>query len=228
MRVSSVRISTRSLRSRLVSGSSMRNARGSRTSARPSATRCMLAARHLRRACAGAGARCAAAGHLPHPLVDLGLAQPAGPQRGGDVVRGRLLRVERVGLEHHRQVALGGRGPGRVDPGQVHGAVVGLLEPRDHAQRRRLARPGRAEQHEERALRDVEVQIPQGVHVAEGLPDAGRDDRARSSADHLLGLGVVDRGRGPLVAHGDRPASSASRTVGGMRTFSSPASVSTT
>ena len=41
MRVSSVRISTRSLRSRLVSGSSIRNARGSRTSARPSATRCI-------------------------------------------------------------------------------------------------------------------------------------------------------------------------------------------
>ena len=41
MRVSSVRISTRSLRSRFVSGSSIRNARGSRTSARPSATRCI-------------------------------------------------------------------------------------------------------------------------------------------------------------------------------------------
>jgi hypothetical protein len=40
MRVSSVRISTRSFRSRFVSGSSIRNARGSRTSARASATRC--------------------------------------------------------------------------------------------------------------------------------------------------------------------------------------------
>jgi hypothetical protein len=59
----------------------------------------------------------------------------------------------------------------------LNGSVVGLLEPGNDAQRRRLARPGRPEQHEERALRDVEVQILQGMHIAEGLADAGRDDR---------------------------------------------------
>ena len=94
-------------------------------------------------------------------------------------------------------------------------------------QRHRLARAGRAEQHEERALGDVEVEIPQRRDVAERLADPGRDDRGLT-AGHPTGLGVVDRWRRALVAHGDRLLLGHSRTVGGMRTFSLPASVSTT
>ena len=227
MRVSSVRISTRSLRSRFVSGSSIRNARGSRTSARPSATRCIWPPD----ICAGcrfiSSSMCSSSDDALELRVDVGLRHPARPQRRRDVLRRGLLRVERVALEHHRQVALGRRRLRGVDAVQVHGAGVGLLEPGDHAQRRGLARAGRAEQDEERALGDVELELLQRLDVAERLRDARRDDRAGHRLTTFSVVGSYAGGGAPWWRT-VTTCSSSKRTVGGIRTCSRPASVSTT
>ena len=64
-------------------------------------------------------------------------------------------------LQHERHVALG-RAPVR-DVGAADGDLARgrLLEPGDQPQRRRLAGAGLAEQHEELAVVDVEVEVLQ-------------------------------------------------------------------
>ena len=53
-------------------------------------------------------------GGLLDPPVLLGLVHLRHPQGKADVLADRHVRIERVGLEHHRQAALGGRDGGRV------------------------------------------------------------------------------------------------------------------
>ena len=78
--------------------------------------------------------------------------------------------------------AYGGR---RVmsSPPSVIAAGVRLLEAGDHAQRRRLARARRAEQREELAVRDVQVDVVDRDDVAVGL---ARALDARPSANAAL------------------------------------------
>ena len=66
------------------------------------------------------------------------------------------MRIERVILEHHRDVAIG-----RLDLVDDAAADIDLaagdgLEPRDHPQQRRLAAAGGADQHAELAVADFE------------------------------------------------------------------------
>ena len=60
-------------------------------------------------------------------------------------------------------------------------ALGGLLEARDHAERRGLPAAGRAEHGEELAARDVELHLAHGREVPEALGDAVEPD-ARVSA----------------------------------------------
>ena len=216
MRVSSVRISTRSFRSRLVSGSSMRNARGSRTSARARATRCISppdswaglrsssrsmwsssATRPTARRISSAGSRRARSGEAMF---------------SGD----GLLRVERVALEDHRQVARRRRGAGGVEAVEVDAARVELLEPRDGPQRRRLPSAGGPEHDEERAVGHVERR-PRRAPAPRRTPCGAPPRGSRPSGEHRLGVGVVDRRRSARVAHAHRSAGgeAASRAASG-------------
>ena len=61
-------------------------------------------------------------------------------------------------------------------PPSVTRAVVGLLEAGDDPQRRRLARARRAEQREELAVGDRQVDVVDRDDVAVGLPDSGDAD----------------------------------------------------
>src|SRR5205085_104275 len=71
-----------------------------------------------------------------------------------DVLLHAHVREERVVLEDGVDIALGRRHARDVDAAELHAAAVGLLEASDHAQRRRLAGAGWAEQREELAFRD--------------------------------------------------------------------------
>ena len=57
------------------------------------------------------------------------------------------------------------RDVGDVAVADVDRAAVDLLQPREHPQRRRLARPGRADEHQQLAVGDVEVEAGHGGHV---------------------------------------------------------------
>jgi hypothetical protein len=77
----------------------------------------------------------------------------------------RHVRVERVVLEHHGDVAVLGRHV--VDHAVADGdlAAGDLLEPGDHAQQRGLAAARRADQHDELAVLDVEADVFHGGDI---------------------------------------------------------------
>src|SRR5262245_36149268 len=58
-------------------------------------------------------------------------------------------------------------------------APVGLGQPEEEAQQRRLAGPIRADQTMDLALRDAQVDAIEGDHLAKGLADPARANRER-------------------------------------------------
>jgi hypothetical protein len=81
------------------------------------------------------------------------------------------VRIERVVLEHHRDVALLGRqvvDDAVLDPDLAAGDA---LEPRHHPQKRRLSAARRADQHDELAIGDVDRDAMQHVGRPEALGD---------------------------------------------------------
>jgi hypothetical protein len=84
------------------------------------------------------------------------------------------VRIERVELEHHSNVALRRAEPRHVAPAQSDHAARRQLEAGDHAQRGRLAATGRTEQHDELPLLGDEVDAidracPIGIGLLETL-----------------------------------------------------------
>ena len=104
-------------------------------------------------------------------LLDLGLVDVGQPQRKRHVVGHAHVRVQRVALEHHRQVALARRQLGDVAPVELDAAAADLGQPGDHAQQRRLAAARRADEDDELALLDRQVHALDDAHVAVGLLD---------------------------------------------------------
>ena len=103
----------------------------------------------------------------------LGRRGAAELQRVADVLGDRHVRVERVGLEDHRHVAVLRQHVGDVALADQHAAGGDGFEAGDHAQRRGLAAAGGAEQHEELAVGDGEVEALDHLDGAEGLADVG-------------------------------------------------------
>ena len=134
-------------------------------------------------------------GGVADPAVDLGRGDFAHAQAEGDVVVDRFVRIERVALEHHRDVALVRRQ--RVDDLVVEPqfALGDVLQPRDHVQRRGFAAAGRAEQDDELLVADLELEIVDGNDVA-GVP---LGDRLELDPRHRVGLPQ------PLTAPAVRP-----------------------
>lgn len=151
---------------------------------------------HARAQCQGAGERDAlllAAGHLvrvavavvgePHqvqefggPLAALGRADLAHAQAEGDVVARAQVREEAVRLEDHPGVAAVGRDPGDVLSVDQDFAGVGLLETGDDAQGGGLSAARRAEQGEEFAGLDGQVEAVEGDGGAERPAQAAELD----------------------------------------------------
>src|SRR5581483_5568479 len=92
-----------------------------------------------------------------HAGVDFRLGHAAIAQAIGHVVVDAHMRVERVILEYHRNVAVG-----RLDLVDDAAADIDLargdgLEPGDHPEQRRLAAAGGADQHAELAVGDIDI-----------------------------------------------------------------------
>ena len=111
-------------------------------------------------------------GGVGHQLADLVVGVLAGQAKWeGDVLEDGQVRVERVVLEHHRQVAI----PGRlvVDPGVADHHVTGgdVLKADDHPQQGRLPAPRRADQDHELAVGDVDAHVVDGGEAVTVLLD---------------------------------------------------------
>ena len=92
----------------------------------------------------------------------------------GHVVAHRHVRIERVGLEHHRDAALAGRDVVHHLPVDFQRAAGDLFQPRDHPQQGGFAAARRTDENDEFARADIKVDIAQHLHVAIGLGNVGQ------------------------------------------------------
>src|SRR3954452_917894 len=164
-RISS-RSCTRTCASRADSGSSSSRTCGATASARARATPLLLTAGELVRIPVATVGQPDQLEQLRRPAALLRLAAPAHAQPEGHVLGHGEVREEAVGLEDHPHVALVRRGVGDVPPVEQHPALVGGVEARDRPQRRRLPAARRAQERQELAARDVQVEPVEGHHGA--------------------------------------------------------------
>ena len=101
-------------------------------------------------------------------------ARPAELEAEREVVAHGEVRIERVALEDHRDVALARRLVRDVATGQSNRAGVGLFEPGDEPEQRGLPAAARADEHGERPLRNLEVYAAQDRVAPERLRHPSR------------------------------------------------------
>jgi hypothetical protein len=95
--------------------------------------------------------------------LDLGLRCFLVAQAEGQIVVHAHMLVERVVLEHHRDVAVARRQIVHQPVADPDVATGDVLQPRNHAQRRRLAAAGRADQRHELLVGNLEIDVLYGV-----------------------------------------------------------------
>ena len=98
------------------------------------------------------------AGGVLDAALDLVLRDLLDAEAEGDVLEDGEVRVERVALEHHRDVAIARRHVVHDAIADPEHAARDLLEPGDHPERGRLAATGRADEDHELTVYDVEIQ----------------------------------------------------------------------
>ena len=104
-------------------------------------------------------------------LLDLGLRRPLVAQAEREVVVHRHVRVERVRLEDHRDVASAGREVVDDALADEDPPVRQLLQAGEHPQRGRLAATGWADEDEELAVGDLHREVVHGGGSVEALRD---------------------------------------------------------
>ena len=140
-----------------------------RTTARPTATRCRCPP------LSSAGRRSQQRAEIEHLGGGAHLALDARridallTQAEAHVLARGHVRVERIVLEHHRDVALVRLELGDVALVEHDGAIARLLEPGDAGERRALAAARRAEQGQELAVLDRDVETVDRHHGVEPL-----------------------------------------------------------
>src|SRR4029079_18834211 len=95
----------------------------------------------------------------------------------GDIVADTHVRIERVGLEHHRQSAFRGGLIDGIDAVDHDLAAGRVLEPGNEAQERRLPAAGRSDEDDELAIKDFKTGAGDDDNIAEPLLDVLQDDR---------------------------------------------------
>ena len=92
-----------------------------------------------------------------HAAFDLVLRHPRGFEPERKVLVDCHMRIERVRLKHHRDLALRRRDLVHALAIDAQFATGDLFKARDHAQQRRLATAGGTDEHDELAMPDIEV-----------------------------------------------------------------------
>ena len=133
-----------------------------------------LAARKLRGVAVQIGIEVQHPRGIGDPLLDHLLRLAFLTQCQRHVLAHVQMRVKRVGLKHHRDAALRGRGPVDDVAGDAHIARGRILQPRDDAQERGLAAARRADENHEFAVLDAQADVFQDVDGAEGLAHMGQ------------------------------------------------------
>ena len=181
MRLSSICICRRSLRSSAPSGSSSSSTCGRLISARASATRCCWPPESWRGAALAEAAELHQLEHVADLLLDVLDAASAQPE--GDVLEDVQVREERVVLEDGVDRPLVRRSRLMSCPPMVMVPLVGSSSPAIIRSVVVLPQPGRAEQGEERPLLDGQVEVVDRGERAEPLGDRAQVRSAPASGD---------------------------------------------
>ena len=96
------------------------------------------------------------------------------------------MRVEGVGLEHHREAALGRRRVGNVEPVDADFARGDVLKSGNQAEQGRLSTAGRTDEHHEFAITDIEVDRGNDADLAKRLADLLQNDFAHRTSPLYL------------------------------------------
>jgi hypothetical protein len=99
-------------------------------------------------------------------------------QRECDIAAHAHMRIERIGLEHHRKAALGRANIGGVLAVDQDLTGRDVLEPCDQAEQRRLAAARGADEHREFAVLDFQIDVIDDVDGAERLAHGFEFDAA--------------------------------------------------
>ena len=136
------------------------------------------------------------------PPVDLRTRHATQLQAEGEILGHGHVRVQRIALEHHRDVAVLRLHVVDAAPADQQVAIGDVLQPGDHPQQRRLAAAGRSHQHHEFAVGDLEAGPVHGhlavvVHLAHAVElDTGHHCSGRAVPV------VVRSGRRPVPRPG--------------------------
>ena len=103
---------------------------------------------------------------LANELVDLVLRLLAQLQAERHVVINGHVRIERVVLEDHRDIAILRRHVVHQTVADVQFAFRNLFKTRDHTERRGLAAAGRTDQNDELLVLDIQAEVGNSGHVA--------------------------------------------------------------
>ncbi len=99
-------------------------------------------------------------------LGNFGLGRLPHFQREGHVLPNRHVRIERVVLKHHRDVAVPRVHVVDHAVANPQCALRDRLQPGDHSQRRALATARGSHQHQELAVVNLQIDLPHGMYVA--------------------------------------------------------------
>jgi hypothetical protein len=190
----SCRSRTRSSASSADSGSSSSSRPGEVASARASAMRCCWPPDKLGRVPGFAARQADQLEQFGHARLGLRFRRAAIHQPIGHVVGHRQVGEQRVALEHDAVVALGRRQARDVARVLPHLAGALHLEAGDDAQQRRLAAARGAEEADELAAGDAQVDVLQRRESAEGLADVAQFEVAG------VGVGRSSRPAGAVGA----------------------------
>ncbi len=183
---SSPHITCRNSASSAPSGSSIMNACGWRTMARPSATRWRSP---LDSPATGRSSRCVMRRMRAASATRVATSAPGTPlrlQRERDVRAHVHVRVQREQLEHEGDVALRRALHRHVLAPEMDAALRRQLEAGDHAHGRRLAAARGPEQAEELAVAYREARIAHGDELAEALLQVLDSDIGHGIASRVL------------------------------------------
>src|SRR5260370_19553617 len=127
-----------------------------------------------------------------HARLDLRRRSPPQPEGKAHVGGDRHMRVERVVLEDHRDVAFFRRHI--VDHAVANADLArrNIFEAGNHAEQRRFATAGWPDQNDELTVTDRDVDAVNDLGHAEGFPDVTNDDRSHAGLPASL-----DNGRSP-------------------------------
>ncbi len=169
--MSSSRICPRKAASKFDSGSSKRKTLGRLHDRATHRHALPLPARQLRRPPIEHGRQPEHVRRFADALRNLGFRRLAHLEPEGQVLAHRQMRIERVALKDHGDVAIARLGRGDVDPIHDDGAARQRLEAGDAAQERRLAAARRTDEHEQLAVGDGERDVAQNARRAAILAD---------------------------------------------------------